>query len=138
MSDETKIVQDTEAKVSRCPNCMSPLVEATTKGILPGGADTNRATCTACGWEGIVDDLFVQRFKHEMGDDEKLLQTMVDDLRNVLAANFAKAFGRFLLKWGFISAGVTPQELSRYIVAVAKATMAAILETRTEIEQEKQ
>jgi len=72
-----------------------------------------------------------------MGSDEKLVQTMVEDLRNVLAQDFAKSFGRFLMKWGFISPNVTPKELSRYIVAIAQATMTAILNTRRNIEQEK-
>jgi hypothetical protein len=62
---------------------------------------------------------------------------MVTDLRNLLAKSYAKTFGEFLMKWGFIPKDVSPKELSRYVVAIAKSTMTAILETRQEIERER-
>jgi predicted RNA-binding Zn-ribbon protein involved in translation (DUF1610 family) len=137
MTDEIHSGQETTAAVRLCPECGSASIEQTTKGILHSGVDDNRATCGACGWVGIVDDLLTQQFTHEMGSDEKLVQTMVEDLRNVLAQDFAKSFGRFLMKWGFITPNVTPKELSQYIVAIAQATMTAILTTRRKLEQEK-
>lgn len=39
-----------------CPKCFSDYIEMTTKGIIIGDVDDNRATCE-CGWTGIVNDL---------------------------------------------------------------------------------
>ena len=125
--------QETEAAVHLCPECGSADVDTASMELM----GKLGAGCNSCPWVGGAEDLVVQQFKHEMGSDEKLIQTMVEDLRNVLAADFAKSFGRFLMKWGFISSGVSPKELSRYIVAIAQATMTAILNTRRKIEQEK-
>lgn len=72
-----------------------------------------------------------------MADEEKYLEAMVADLRNIVAEDMSKALGRFLMKWGFFANGPTSAELSRYVVAVAAAMMRAILETRQQIEQEK-
>lgn len=126
---------ETRAVVRVCPQCSSSSVEEF-NNVLVGPNKDRTAKCHSCGWAGSVADLLSAPFKHEMGSDEQVLQSMVTDLRNVLAKEFAKSFGAFLLKWGFISAGVTPKELSQYIVAIAKATMTAILETRQEIERE--
>ena len=136
MSDDSTR-QATAAKVELCPACGSTDVETTTKGILTGEVDTNRAKCGACSWEGIVGDLLTQKFSHEMGSDEQILKAMATDLRNILAEDFSMSFGRFLMKWGFISEGVTPQVLSRYVVAIARATLEAIVIERRKIEQEK-
>lgn len=127
--------QETKAVVRTCPQCSSTSIEEF-NNILVGPNKDKTARCHTCDWRGSAAELLSTPFKHEMGSDAQVLHSMVTDLRNVLAKEFAKSFGAFLLKWGFISAGITPKELSQYIVAIAKATMAAILETRQEIERE--
>lgn len=51
---------DYEREHSRCPQCGSGSIEATTAGYLPlpgvAYVDQNRARCD-CGWQGIVHDL---------------------------------------------------------------------------------
>jgi predicted RNA-binding Zn-ribbon protein involved in translation (DUF1610 family) len=137
MNDSIYTGQETEAAVYLCPECGSPaIIEAAGVALLI--LSKEGVYCRACGWGGERADLLTQKFKHEMGSDEKLVQTMVEDLRNVLAGNFAKSFGGFLMKWGFIGSNVTPKELSQYVVAIAQATMQAILDTRRKIVQERQ
>lgn len=126
--------QEAAAVTMVCPACGSPAVDSTTTLLSP---EISKAQCAVCDWSGTRRELVVHTFRHEMGSDEKLVQAMVDDLRNVLAVDFAKSFGKFLMKWGFISSNVTPLELSQYIVAIAQATMAAILTVRRKIEQER-
>lgn len=125
--------QSTKASVKLCPKCGSSAITPPGTAFSPA----SQSTCGGCGWSGRADELVAARFEHELGSDEQVLQTMMTDLRNVLSKDFAKSFGAFLMKWGFISAAVTPKELSQYVVAVAKATMVAMLETRQEIEKER-
>lgn len=115
------------AILSLCPRCGGSDIEE--KGV--------NAFCQSCTWHGPVDELLVSPFKHELGSDEQIFKSMVTDLRNLLAKEFAKSFGAFLKKWGFISDRTTAVELSRYVVGVAKSTMHAIIEVRREIEQER-
>lgn len=124
--------QVTTAGVRMCPECGS--ADVTTAGAELAGK--LGAGCSNCPWVGTTEDLVVQKFSHEMGSDEQIFKSMVTDLRNILAQEFLGSFGKFLMKWGFISKGVTPVILSRYVVAVAQATMSAILEERRKIEQE--
>ena len=119
----------TTAGVKLCPACGSADIEMV-ETVLS-------ASCNGCSWAGSIEDLVVQAFQHEMGSDEQIFKAMVTDLRNILAKDFLDSFGKFLLKWGFISSGVTPVILSRYVIAVAQATMSAILEERRKIEQER-
>jgi hypothetical protein len=130
--------KETKAAVLLCPQCSGADIIYKTIAILDPAMESELpAWCGSCQWAGKKKDLIAHKFKHEMGSDEQILQSMVTDLRNLLAKEFAKSFGSFLLKWGFISTGVTPKDLSRYIVGIAQATMKAILETRQEIEKEK-
>lgn len=122
--------QVTTVGVRMCPECGSADIEVQ--------EPTQAAQCNGCHeWVGSAEDLVVQKFSHEMGSDEQIFKSMVTDLRNILAQEFLGSFGKFLMKWGFISKGVTPAILSRYVVAVAQATMSAILEERRKIEQER-
>lgn len=125
--------QVTTAGVKMCPDCGSADVDTASVEF----AGTLGAGCNSCPWVGSTGDLVVQQFRHEMGSDEQIFKSMVTDLRNILAKEFLGSFGKFLMKWGFISKGVTPVILSRYVVAVAQATMSAILEERRKIEQER-
>jgi hypothetical protein len=130
--------KETSSVLKHCPGCGSPSIEELPTGLVDSrtGEQHLRVRCTSCKWAGAREELVVQEFTHEMGSDEQVLQSMVNDLRNVLAKEFAKSFGSFLLKWGFISRNISAQELSRYVVAVARFTLAAIIETRQEIERE--
>lgn len=120
----------TQAVVKLCPACSSPSIHFPMIG-------SKRAQCVSCGWEGITSELIGAPFKHEMGSNEAVLQSMVADLRNLLAENFGLTFGQFLRKWGFLPETITAKELSQYVVAVAKATLTSILETREKIEKDR-
>lgn len=122
----------TKAVAKFCPKCGGSDVTVTSSF-----SGQSASVKCACGWLGTVEELIVTQFKHGFANDEQILQQMVTDLRNLLAKEFAKTFGAFLRKWGFLPADVTPLYLSRYVVAVAKATMQAIIETRQEIEKER-
>lgn len=127
---------ETKAMVKLCPQCGGAAVDVLSH-VLLGPEKDKAATCSSCRWVGSADQLVLAPFKHEMGTEEQVIQSMLADLRNVLAKHFAKPFGSFLMKWGFISAGVTPKELSLYIVAMAKAIIVSMLEVRRQIEKDK-
>lgn len=133
MSNVIHTGQETEAEVRICPNCSSTALEAMGDGGTVGLPTWKCGTCnTVLGRE----DIIVSRFKHELGDDSDVLDKLVRSLRNTVAADLALSMGRFLLKWGFLDTP-NPYLLSRYVNAVARAMLIAIIEERQKIEGEK-
>lgn len=126
---------ETAATARFCPKCGGSNLTVG-PGDLLAVVPSGPVKCS-CGWEGRTEELVVAQFKHGFADDEQILQNMMADLRNLLAKEFAKSFGAFLLKWGFIPEAVTPALLGRYVAAVAKATLSSVIEVRREIEREK-
>jgi hypothetical protein len=101
------------------------------------------ASCRACRWSGRKDDLVVMPVKHELGSNEEILISMYRRWREVFGKS-AKDIARFLLEWGFITAReeggklrMDPKLLARYVSAAASHSLAAILEERQKLEQEK-
>lgn len=128
---------ETQALVKLCPECASASIETTTKGIISGGQDTNKAMCLVCGWTGIAHELVTAPFTHSMGSDESIANTLFNEMRIIIAKHLAVPAGAFLLKWGFLKTPIQNKDLARYMGAVAKAVLTSIIEERKKIEEEK-
>ncbi len=115
-----------------CPECGSASLE---RSALTGGG----AACKACTWTGYNHQLAGMPFRQELGDAGQITQALVGDLRGVLAKDGGTVFARFLQKWGFLD----PEKpeaaklLGRYLAAIARSTLTAILNERQAIEKER-
>lgn len=114
-----------------CPTCGSSAVETST---LAGGA----ATCSSCQWKGLTSELIVHVFQHDLGSSDAAIKAFALEFKVIIGKHFASPLAALLYKWGFFM-GTTPkpEELTRYIVAAAKASISAILEIRREMEKER-
>jgi hypothetical protein len=131
-----KLLQRKE-EVYFCPQCGSPSLELPTLG---GGT----AKCNACQWEGPSKHLLVTQIRHELGDTEQLIEKFMTELRVNLAKHCAKIFGTLLHRWGFLGTEMrdgeeilSTKQLSRYMAAIAHASLLAIIRVREEIEETK-
>lgn len=134
--------QETKTKARFCPNCGSPSVEAGMVLLVEGSVTPY--DCKACGWHGGEGALLNIPFSHELGSDENILVHLMGDLRTVLAKHCAIPLGGFLLKWGFLERALNgghivlnPKQLSRYMTAISKAVLTAVIEERQQQEKEK-
>jgi hypothetical protein len=75
-------------------------------------------------------------FSHEHGDGSQVTQAILNDFRRACAVS-AQSFGQILVKWGFITDPSNVKTLSRYIAAICRASLLAVLEERQKIEQER-
>lgn len=114
-----------------CPKCHGPAVDYSE---MAGG----EASCRngACGWRGRREELVVIQFSHQFADQQEMLRHMSKDLRNTIARSAAQDFGRFLVKWGFLSQPLQPREMARYFAAMAVGIVKAIFEERQKILEE--
>lgn len=110
-----------------CHECGSPSV---TYSPFGGAAE-----CRVCGWTGSTEKLLEHKFSHERGSDTEILYDLSNDIRKAYGLS-AKAFGDVLIKWGFFD-GKNVKQLSRYMVAMATASVQALLKTRADIEKER-
>ena len=121
----------TADKAYFCPQCNSPSVEI---AELVGGL----CTCMDCRWKGVKDDLVVHVFQHELGSNEEVIQQFAREFKGIIGRHFAGPLAQLLHKWGFfMSNPPQPTELTRYAVAVGKASIDAILKVRAEMEKER-
>jgi predicted RNA-binding Zn-ribbon protein involved in translation (DUF1610 family) len=120
-----------------CPQCGSPSVDRKVTSILLGDAPRTPASCRACKWEGLDSDLIGTPLVHEFANAEEIIKSMMGDLRLVLSKAFAPSFLPFLKKWGFLEEPIQQKQAMRYLVAVAKACMDAVIAERVKIEEEK-
>lgn len=120
-----------------CPACGGANVDAS---ALSGGS----AKCNVCTWTGTVEELPTFIFQHDLGGTpEEVFRTFFLDVRKLLGSHFATQIGHMLIKWGFLDAP-TPQNqqrvvktLGRYVAAITKAAVVAIVEERKAMEKEK-
>lgn len=126
-----------QAQVYFCPRCGSTSLELP---AFPGG----NVDCKACDWQGVSRDLLTTSFTHEHGTDTELIKRFMGELRVTLARDSSKGIGLILHKWGFIDTMrtgggeiINPDSLSRYMTAISKATLEAILTVREELEAKK-
>lgn len=123
---------ETAAAAYFCPQCSTP-VEVPVLLI----SNPVSVMCGGCGWTGDHTQLAATAFKHGFVSDSEIAETMVREVRNVLAKVAAKAYGSFLVKWGFIDGAHVHYQLATYLQAIAKATVTAIIETRKKLTEEK-
>lgn len=115
-----------------CPKCHNPVDIPMSIFSAP-----IEVRCAACDWSGTHLQLVQSSFKHEFKSDEEIAQSMMTDLRNLLAKSAASTYGRWLLKWGFLDQPVQAAQLGRYIMEIAKAVTKTVIELRKTIVEEK-
>lgn len=122
-----------------CPACGSSDVTAS---ALAGGG----ASCNTCVWKGSVEELPTFFFTHDMGTPEEVFRAFFIDTRKLLGQHFATQMGHLLIKWGFLDAPdgsdgknheLLVKMLSRYVGAIAKAVVTAVVAERQAMEREK-
>ena len=118
-----------------CPRCNSPSVEYATLVLTVD----SKASCEACGWKGMRADLLTSPVVHDMGSPDEVVQRFVSDFRNVIAKECGITFARWLSRWGFLPADAKGQAicLGRYLTAIARASITAVLDERKKIEKER-
>lgn len=121
--------------VYMCPDCGSPAVEFSE---LAGGT----AKCKACKWSGSREQLLGTPFQHALGSREGIGFELHNDLRRLFSTPvFVVQLGGFLNRWGFINLqddkSVVTRATTRYVAAIARAVLTAIIEEREKIEKEK-
>jgi hypothetical protein len=121
--------------VFQCPQCGSPAVEFSE---LVGG----EATCNACTWVGKKEDLLGTPFDHILGTREGIGFELFNDTRRLLSSPvFIGELGGFLSRWGFIDLeeekSVVVKKTTRYVAAIARAVLTAVIQEREKIEKER-
>lgn len=114
-----------------CPRCNGAAINYSQ---VAGIAD-----CASCGWKGGLSELVSTVIEHDLGSDEKLLEVFALDMRNLFSKTAAKPLALFLRNWGFLpEADPTLQVkfLARYMAAMARAMVRAVIEEREKIEKE--
>lgn len=125
----------TETAVYFCPECGSPSIER-------GNLSMTTASCRACGWLGQSDKLAVMPLAHTMGTDADIVVSMVGDLRTLLSRDLGTEMARFLQKYGFIDVlgpkrAFAGKLVGRYLAAIARHIIMALIEERDKIEVER-
>lgn len=121
--------------VYQCPGCGSPAVEY---GELVGAI----SSCKSCKWRGTREELLATPFEHLLGSREGIGFELLNDTRRLLSAPvFAVDLGGFLSRWGFIDLSEEKtkvvRDTTRYVAAIARAILVAIIEEREKIEKER-
>lgn len=119
-----------------CPECGSASLE---KSELVGGM----AECKACSWTGTTDQLLASPVPEGYEEQHQLFMDMLRDLRRLLAHN-AKDYGALLVKWGFADLqtgkkgySLNPKQFARYMSAIGRAMLTALIEEHQKMEAEK-
>lgn len=141
---EIRTGQETKDVVKFCPECGSPSIEEQAIGILSGDIGKLACKCSACGWVGVVADLLSVPFSHELGGKDNIIKALMGDLRVTLARHCSTPLGAYLLKWGFLEKEgykgqvvLNRQQLARYMTAISKAVLTAVIEERKQMERER-
>lgn len=121
--------------IYQCPNCGSPAVEFS--GLVGGNA-----RCNACRWEGTREDLLGTPFEHALGTPDGIGFELMNDARRLLSNPlFLGELGGFLNRWGFIDLKlpkeVVVKSVTRYVAAIARAILSAVIQERENIEKER-
>ena len=118
-----------------CPQCGSAAVDFS---ALAGGA----AKCRGCGWAGTCDDLLTVPIGGNFLDGSMVVG-MMNDLRNLISGELGVPYLKFLIRWGFLQADVARlrdtldrKKFARYVAAIARSLLIAIVEERVKIEVE--
>lgn len=120
-----------------CPTCGGASVDFS---ALVGG----QATCRSCAWGGSAEELLLVPIQHLYGTREGAGFALVNEYRRLYNdRGFVQSVVSFLTKWGFVSAtrdgdkiNVNRTHALRYLSAIARAGLVAIVEEREKIERE--
>jgi hypothetical protein len=117
-----------------CPTCASPSVEYS---ALEGG----EASCKACSWKGNKSSLLAVPFVNKFGTEEEVLITIRSEWRGIFG-KFGTELGRFLVRWGFMTLDAADingakKVLTRYLTAMASASLVSVMQERQKIEKER-
>lgn len=122
----------TEASVRFCPQCGSAGVDFSD---LVNGA----AHCRGCAWDGSREDLLTVPTVADA--DQQLIVRLMGELRKLLSGELGFPYLKFLVKWGFIKADqqdiantLDRKAFARYLAAIARAILTAIIEERSRAE----
>lgn len=125
--------KETTAVAHFCPRCGSASISGSSTVVL---LSESKVRCEACGWSGSRDMLAAVPFSHELGGQEDIVKALMADLRGTIAREAGPSFAGFLMKWGFMPTP-DPTLLARYLAAIARATLGAIIKERAEIDKER-
>lgn len=121
----------TSDKAYFCPSCGSASLSIS---ALAGG----ECDCLNCPWVGVKEDLDVYIFQHESGSNDEMLLQFASDFKTLIGRHVAAPLAKLLFKWGFFTTNPpAPEELTRYAIAVGKASVQAILAVKKELEAER-
>ncbi len=120
-----------------CPTCGAASVDFS---ALVGG----EAKCRACGWAGMAHELLLVPVEHMYGTREGTGFALNNDYRALYKnQGFVRDFIAFLVKWGFVAAErdggkivADSKQALRYMSAVARSGLVAIVEEREKLEKE--
>ncbi len=121
--------------VYQCPQCGSPAVEY-------GELVNSSASCRACKWVGLREQLLATPFEHMLGTRDGIGFELFNDVRRLLTNSpaFLVSLGGFLARWGFVDLTRPQNEVvrttTRYVAAIASALLRAVIEERNKIEEE--
>lgn len=119
-----------EAQVSYfCPGCGSAAVDVP---LLHGA----KAVCRACAWSGSTTELLAHTFQQDLGSPEAIYAAFIGDFKKLMGGHVAQPLAGLLYKWGFFKNAPTPKELTRYVVAMARASVTALWNEREQIAKE--
>lgn len=115
-----------------CPKCGSPRVDEAT---LIGSS----SKCRNCGWTGSAGELASYQFKTSLLDGVDVVTRFSSEVRDAVAKDFSLPIGKVLVKWGFLPpTNINAMVWGRYMNAIARAAVTAIVETRDAIEAEEE
>lgn len=117
-----------------CPECGSPSLEISSPLIQDVRGSI--CTCLSCEWSGREVDLLKMPVSHGFEGKDGIIRAMMNDMKNSLATTFTPVFGRFLLRWGFLTQPVSIAQVRRYTVAIAGAVIQAVIQERQKLENE--
>jgi hypothetical protein len=125
--------------VKFCPQCGSAAVNFS---ALAGGD----AECRGCRWQGKVEEVLSLPILKDspLAGEDTAIQGMVKDLRALLSGSLGLPYLKFLVKWGFLKCDlervadtIDRKQFARYLVAIAKGVITAVMAERTRAEEAK-
>lgn len=115
-----------------CPMCGSPRVD---EGSLIGSL----SKCRNCSWQGPSDKLIIHRFRTSLLEGTDVITRFSGEMRDLVAKEMSVPVGKVLVKWGFLpNTNIDVMVWGRYMNAIARAIVTAVIVTRDELEAEQE
>jgi len=115
-----------------CPQCGSANISTDRESsVLQTDAVEGIASCHNCGWTDKTTKLAAVTLGNPFGGKEQTLDAFASDVLTTTTKECILPIGQLLIRWGFIDGKkIDQRQFSRYIAAIAQATVQAIVETR--------